>query len=71
MMQPEDQIMFQGRDWLLLKGYLNKQRDLKLQMLVSAVDHDSSNRIRGALGMIQALLALESAAEQAAKRNSA
>lgn len=70
MIKPEEQIMFHGRDWALLKAYLVHQKELKLQMLVSATDHDKSNHIRGALGMIQALLALESAAEQAANRNS-
>lgn len=69
MMQPELQITFKGRDWTLLKAYLEEQQKLKLQMLVSAVDHDSSNKIRGALGMIQTLLSLEKAAEQAANRS--
>lgn len=69
MIKPEEGIMFKGRDWELLKLYLAAEREKKVQMLVSATDHDTSNRIRGALGMIQALLALENAAEQAAQRN--
>lgn len=69
MMRPEEQIMFQGRDWQLIKAYLLAQREQKLGLLVGADSHDASNRYRGALSMIQTLLALETAAEQAAQRN--
>lgn len=63
-MKPEEAIMFNGRDWQLLKAFLLAQRDSKLSMLVGATDHDTSNKLRGALGMIQTLLHLETAAEQ-------
>lgn len=62
MMKPEEQIMFAGRDWQLVKAYLLDQRDKKISMLCGNLDHDSSNRVRGALQQIQALLAIEPAA---------
>jgi hypothetical protein len=69
MIKPEEHIMFGGRDWELIKAYLKEEQEQKIRMLVSATDHDTSNRIRGALSMIQALLSLETAADKAAKRN--
>lgn len=63
-LKPEEHIMFAGRDWVVIKAFLLEQRDTKIGMLVSAVDHDKSNQIRGALAMIQTLLALENAANR-------
>lgn len=66
MARPEEYIAFQGRDWQLLKTWLLEQKNNKVGLLIQADTHDKSNQIRGALAMIQQILALEEAANKAA-----
>ncbi len=66
MDHPELMIAFQGRDWMLLKHYLQQQQATKISMLLSEESHDKSNKIRGSLQVIQQILALEDAAQRAA-----
>jgi hypothetical protein len=62
MMRLEDHVNFHGPDWTAIKLYLEQVKENKIGLLIQAKDHDTSNQIRGALSMIQQLLALESAA---------
>lgn len=63
MIDPSEHIMFAGRDWQVLKSWLLSQKENKIGMLTSpSTTHDVSNQLRGSLIMIQAILALESAA---------
>lgn len=48
--------------WAALRAYLQKQRDSKLGLLISADTHDKSNQIRGAIQMLDTILRLEHAA---------
>lgn len=59
-------LEFQGATWKTLKLWLEKKREIKIGMLVGAPTHDESNRIRGALSMLEEILALEKAANPAA-----
>lgn len=59
-------INFHGQDWAAIKQQLLSSREKKIGLLVSANDHDTSNRIRGAIAVINELLALEEAAIKAA-----
>ena len=53
--------------WKLMKAWLEKKKETKTSMLVGSKEHDESNRIRGALSVIDELLALEKAAILAAR----
>lgn len=64
MINVADHINFHGTDWHAIKIYLEQVKENKIGLLVSAEEHDQSNKIRGALSLIQQLLALESAAKQ-------
>lgn len=66
MIKPEQYINFSGQDWTALKLYLEQAREKKIGLLIQADSHDKSNQVRGALQLIQELLALEKAAKQAA-----
>lgn len=59
-------INFYGPEWAATKKWLLESKDKKIGLLVSATDHDTSNRIRGAIQLINELLALEEAALRAA-----
>lgn len=69
MIKAEEYIMFAGRDWQIIKTWLTEQQEQKIGLLIAATNHDKSNEYRGALSMIRQVLALETAAELAAKRN--
>lgn len=62
-------INFNGQDWAAIRRWLLESKEKKIGLLVSATDHDTSNKIRGALTIISELLALEEAAKKAANRN--
>lgn len=66
MQKPEQFLNFHGQDWNIIKIYLQQAKEKKIGLLIQADDHDKSNQIRGALAMIQELLALETAANKAA-----
>jgi hypothetical protein len=68
MIRPEEFISFEGRDWTVLKAWLQEMRNQKIGLLIQSENHDKSNQIRGSLAMIQQILQLENAAEQAAQR---
>lgn len=57
-------IQYEGQQWQVLKQYLLQVKESKIGLLVSAKDHDESNKIRGAIFMINQLLALEETAKQ-------
>lgn len=59
-------INFYGADWAATKKWLLDSREKKIGLLVSATDHDTSNKIRGAISVINEILALEEAAIKAA-----
>lgn len=56
-------LSFDSQQWQVLKQYLLQTKETKVGLLVSATDHDESNRIRGAISMIQQILALEETAK--------
>lgn len=61
-------INFYGQEWAATKKWLLESKEKKIGLLVSATDHDTSNRIRGAIQVINELLALEEAAVKAANQ---
>lgn len=61
-------ISFHGGEWAAIRKWLLDSKEKKMGLLVSATDHDTSNRIRGAISMINELLALEEAAIKAANQ---
>lgn len=64
-------IEFQGVTWKNLKLYLEDLKKTKLDLLVSADTHDKSNQVRGAISVINQILALENnAANSAAQQES-
>jgi hypothetical protein len=66
--KPEEYINFNGPEWAVLKAWLENKQEVQLGILVSDVAPDQANKIRGALGLIREILALEKAAVQAATR---
>lgn len=56
-------IQYEGQQWQVLKQHLLQVKESKIGLLVSATDHDESNRIRGAISVINQLLALEETAK--------
>ena len=63
-----DQIQFEGATWKALKHYLEQAREKKVKLLVSSDTHDESNRIRGAIQMLEQLIALDKPTAQSANR---
>lgn len=59
-------INFYGQDWAAIKEWLLDSKKKKTGLLVSATDHDTSNKLRGAINLIDELLRLEDAAIKAA-----
>jgi glycerophosphoryl diester phosphodiesterase len=57
-------LNFAGRDWQVLKKYLEDARETKVGLLINAKSHDDSNKLRGSLDMIAQLLRLDKAAER-------
>lgn len=68
MNKPESYINFAGQDWHALKLYLKDREQHYVRALIVADTHDKSNQVRGTLLFIKQLLALETAAEQAASQ---
>lgn len=66
MNNPMD-INFGGRDWIMLRAHLEKMQKDKIGLLIGADTQEKSDKIRGALSVIQQLLALETAAPRAAQ----
>ncbi len=62
-MLPEN-FQYDGYQWQVLKQYLLGVKETKVGLLVQATDHDESNRIRGAISMLNQILALEETAKQ-------
>lgn len=62
MIRLEDHVNFHGPDWNAIKIFLEQVKEVKIGLLVQAVEHDESNKIRGALSLIQQLLAYDKAA---------
>jgi len=54
--------------WKLLKAWLEKKKETKIGLLIGSKDHDESNRLRGALSIIDELFAAEKAAILAAQK---
>lgn len=52
-------IQFEGATWRALKHHLEVTKQNKIGLLVAESDHDKSNRIRGAIQVIDQLLALD------------
>jgi hypothetical protein len=65
-MNQELDINFHGRDWILMKAYLEKMQKDKIGLLIGADSQSQSDKIRGALQLISQLLALEAAAQSRA-----
>lgn len=55
----QDHIQFEGATWKALKHHLEVTREKKVGMLIGAKDHDTSNLIRGAIAVLDQLLALD------------
>lgn len=66
MIRPEEHISFNGRDWVVLKAWLNEVKENKIGLLIRADTQEKSDKIRGTLAFIQEILALEKAATNAA-----
>lgn len=56
---PLAHIQWEGATWKSLKLYLEDQRQKKIGLLIGAETHDRSNQIRGAIQVIDQLLALD------------
>lgn len=61
-------IQFEGATWRAFKSHLEKMKENKIRLLVSEDSHDKSNRIRGAIEVIDQLLALDKPTMQSANR---
>ena len=61
-------IQYDGNAWQVLKTYLLAVKETKVGLLVQATDHDESNRIRGAISMVNQILALEETAKHSQGR---
>jgi hypothetical protein len=66
-MSYETDINFAGRDWILMKAWLKQTKETKVGLLIGAKTQEQSDKIRGALGLIDQLLALEDAANRPRK----
>ena len=68
MIRPEEHITFAGRDWQLIKAWLEEVKEKKIGLLIQSDNEIKSNQIRGSLAMLAEILALESkAASKAAQ----
>lgn len=60
-------INFYSQDWKTFKLWLLEQKESNTGLLIAADTQDKSNRIRGSLQFINTILALETAAYNAAR----
>lgn len=51
-----DQINFNGRDWGLMKQYLEKELSIATDVMCQNIDHDETNRLRGRILFINMML---------------
>ena len=56
------ELEINGPTWRLLRVWAKEKKQQKIDLLVSSGSHDTSNQIRGAITMLNELLALEHAA---------
>lgn len=68
-MRPEDNINFSSYDWKLIKMWAQKQKEVKIGLLVATDDHDKSAKLRGAISVIDQLLSLETAPKMGPTQN--
>jgi hypothetical protein len=59
MIRPEDHITFAGRDWQLIKAWLEEVKENKIGLLIQSETEIKSNQIRGSIAMLNEILALE------------
>lgn len=64
--QLSDVFNFRGPDWAALRAYLTEERDRKVSLLLGKADLDETNRLRGAINLIDQLLREEQAAARKA-----
>ena len=57
-----------GADWLAIKEWLEIERELNVAKLLKATNQDESNKLRGAVDVIDKLLGVEKDAAIAASR---
>ena len=65
---PERKINYYGSDWAAIKEWLLEAKERKIGLLIQADTNDKTNQVRGALSIIQEILALEDAAARAKGR---
>lgn len=63
-----EHIQFDGATWKALKHHLELVKQNKVRLLVAAETHDESNRIRGAIQLLDQLVALDKPTMQSANR---
>lgn len=59
-------INWGGRDWILLRAYLEDMKQKKISLLIGATTQEQSDKLRGALSVIDVILAEEAAAQSRA-----
>jgi ABC-type molybdate transport system ATPase subunit len=61
-------IQFEGATWRAIKHHLEEVRANKVRLLVSSETHDESNRIRGAIQVLDQLIAMDKPTAMSANR---
>lgn len=61
-------ISMHSPEWAMLKKWALREKEILVQKLVKSDSHDESNKLRGAIGFINQLLAVEKDAAIAASR---
>lgn len=59
-------VNFNGPEWGAIKAWLLKTREGKVNSLIGAKTQEDSDKYRGAIGMIDQILRLDTAAHRAA-----
>lgn len=59
---PAKLINFSSYEWQVIESWLLEQKEAKIGLLIGADSHDKSNQVRGALQMLNQILALKAAA---------
>lgn len=62
MLPIEESINFNGPEWAAVERWLLSSREKKIGLLLSADNHDASQKIRGAISQIDDMLRLKKAA---------
>ena len=63
---PAKEINFNSYEWQVIERWLLAQKESKIGLLIGAETHDKSNQVRGALQMLNQILALKTAASNTA-----